>query len=126
MKIFNLISKENSFFRNSNMNKTEKLICDYILELFIVINFPSSCDNQCQRIQLNKLTSNKNLFGDLPNNSLKFILPDLSLLETPAIFHVYDFRICKSIEKYFFKIKSFVFRSNNKIFRKSSFYSISC
>jgi hypothetical protein len=77
------------------LNKTEKLICGYILELFVVINFASTCDNECQKIQLKKITSNKNLFGDLPNSSFKFILPDLSLGDKSAVFNVYDYSICK-------------------------------
>ncbi len=76
-------------------NKTEKLICAYVLELFVIINFPIFCDYDCQMKQFNILTTNKNLFGDLPNSSLKFSLPDITLPDEPIVFHVYDFAICK-------------------------------
>ena len=79
----------------SGGNKTEKLLCSYVLELTVVINFPSTCDNECQQRQIDTLTTNRNLFGDLPNSSLKFSLPDVTLPDAPVVFFIHQFAICK-------------------------------
>ena len=92
------------------VNKTERLLCSYVLELTVVINFPSTCDNECQQSQIDSLTTNRNLFGDLPNSSLKFSLPDVTLPDAPVVFFIHNFAICKSNH---FPRKSFFWKSSD-------------
>lgn len=68
--------------------KWRKLVCNYILALFIGINFPSYCDNKCQSIQLYHLTYDKNPFGNLSDLSLKFVMSDKNSIESPTEYSI--------------------------------------
>ncbi|CAF0841093.1 unnamed protein product [Rotaria sordida] len=110
--------------RIKDMNNTNKLICNYMLELFVGINFSSYCDDICQTAEVNFITSNKNLFGDLPNSSLKFSLSNISPSEEPILYYIHNvalYRTVKYIEKALFIQSTFdgryistkYFRSND-------------
>jgi len=80
------------FFFSIFFLKWTKLVCNYILELFVQINFLSYCDNLCQSIQLYYLTSDKNPFGNL---SLKFVMSDNNSIESPTEYSIQNVILCK-------------------------------
>ncbi|CAF3794409.1 unnamed protein product [Rotaria sp. Silwood1] len=83
-----------------NVNNREKLICSYILELFVGINFPSYCADKCQTVEINFITSNRKLFGDLPNSSLKFSLPHINSPKQSILYYIHNVALYRTV-KYF-------------------------
>ncbi|CAF1225730.1 unnamed protein product [Rotaria sp. Silwood1] len=83
-----------------DVNNREKLICSYILELFVGINFPSYCADKCQTVEINFITSNRKLFGDLPNSSLKFSLPLINSPKQSILYYIHNVALYRTV-KYF-------------------------
>ncbi|CAF5031539.1 unnamed protein product, partial [Rotaria sp. Silwood1] len=64
--------------------KSTKTLCDYVLQLYIGLNFPSYCDDACQALATKRLTFYSRPFGDPVDYSFIFTLSSLNSTKPPA------------------------------------------
>jgi hypothetical protein len=81
--------------------KSTKSVCDYVLKLFVGIDFPSNCDEICRSIQLDRLTVQENQFNNL---SFTFFISNPKSKELSIKYYIQNVALRKLID--FVKLKS--------------------
>ncbi|CAF3555701.1 unnamed protein product [Rotaria sp. Silwood1] len=80
----NSILKNHTIIKQNSSYKSTKTLCDYVLQLYIGLNFPSYCDDACQALATKRLTFYSRPFGDPVDYSFIFTLSSLNSTKPPA------------------------------------------
>jgi len=80
-----------NFYLNRSVKST-KLLCDYLLELFVGIDFPSYCNDDCHSVELRRLISNINLLND---SELRFSVRKQNSKGTIIEYYIQNIVLCK-------------------------------
>jgi hypothetical protein len=72
--------------------KATRFFCDYLVELFVGINFPSHCNYACRSVELRRLTSDINQLG---NSALTFSVRKRNSKGALIEYYIQNIVLCK-------------------------------
>jgi hypothetical protein len=67
------------------------IVCDYILELYVEIDFSPNCNKDCQSVEVDHWTLDQNPFGNL---SFKFSITDENLIKSSIEYSIEYIDLC--------------------------------